>query len=208
LLDYLASRLVDSGWSLKRLHREIMLSAAYQLDSQAVPKNNEIDPDNRLVWRANTRRLDAESLRDSLLQATGELDLAVGGAPQKITSASNRRRTVYGFVSRRKLDGTLALFDFPNPNLTSEKRSVTITPPQQLFLLNGEFAMDRAQRLALAAKSATADETVRKLYRSLFGRTPSAREIQLGAEFVQGKEDRWPLYAQALLNSNEFLFVH
>lgn len=212
LLDYLASRLVASGWSLKALHREILLSAAYQLDSrvdsQALAKNNEIDPDNRLLWRANTRRLDAESLRDSLLEATGELDLAVGGPPQKLTSNSNRRRTIYGFVSRRKLDGTLALFDFPNPNLTSEKRSVTITPPQQLFLLNGEFAMDRAQRLAAAAQSASGDETVRRLYRNLFGRAPTVRELQLGSDFVQGNPDRWPLYAQALLNSNEFLFVH
>jgi mono/diheme cytochrome c family protein len=208
LLDYLASKLVDSGWSLKALHREIMLSAAYQLGSQAVAKNMEVDPENRLLWRSNTRRLDAEALRDSLLRVSGELDLQAGGPPAKIDSASNRRRTVYGFVSRRKLDGTLALFDFPNPNLTAEKRSVTITPPQQLFLLNGEFAMNRAQRLADAAKSANAEETVRKLYRSVLGRAPSAHEIGLATQFVQGDAARWPLYAQALLNSNEFVFVN
>jgi len=208
LRDHLASKLIESGWSLKALHREIMLSAAYQLGSQAIAKNMEVDPDNRLLWRSNTRRLDAEALRDSLLMVTGELDSNAGGPPQKISDASNRRRTVYGFVSRRKLDGTLALFDFPNPNLTAEKRSVTITPPQQLFLLNGEFAMDRAQKLAAVTKSPAAEETVRKLYRRIFGRAPNAQEIAMAAQFIQNDDSRWPLYAQALLNSNEFVFVN
>ncbi|HUQ95135.1 MAG TPA: PSD1 and planctomycete cytochrome C domain-containing protein [Bryobacteraceae bacterium] len=207
LLDYLAAKFVENGWSLKALHREIMLTAAYQLDSQTVSGNEEVDPGNRLLWRANTRRLDAEALRDSLLKVSGELDLEAGGPPVQVSSSSNRRRTVYAFVSRRKLDGTLALFDFPNPNLTSEKRSVTITPPQQLFLLNGEFAMDRAQRLAANSKSDSAAETIQKLYRSVFGRAPSAQEIRLASTFVDGNSERWALYAQALLNSNEFLFI-
>jgi hypothetical protein len=139
---------------------------------------------------------------------SGELELQTGGPPEKLNVSINKRRTVYGFVSRRKLDGTLALFDFPNPNLTAEKRSVTITPPQQLFLLNGEFAMDRAQRLAAAAKSSSTDETVRKLYRAIFGRMPSTQELGLATQFVQNDQARWPLYAQALLNSNEFVFVN
>ena len=200
VLDYLATKLVDSGWSLKAIHREIMLSAAYQLSSTKVTANLDIDPDNRLLWRANIRRLDAEALRDSLLAVTGELDLGVGGPPVRLTDARNHRRSVYGFVSRRKLDGTLSLFDFPNPNLTSDKRSVTITPPQQLFLLNGDFAMERAAKLG-------AVPDVNRLYRTVFGRLPAESEAKLAKDFL-AQGGTWAQYAQALLNTNEFVLIN
>ena len=205
LLDYLASRLVESGWSVKALHREIVLSAAYRASSQRIAANDEIDPENRLLWRAPVRRMDAESLRDSLLAVSGDLDLAVaGGPPQPLTDAANLRRTVYGSVSRRKLDPSLALFDFPNPNISSEKRAVTITPVQQLYFLNGDFMMERAARLSARVTGAPA-ERVRGLYRLVFGREPDARELRLGLDFLG--DGRGPLYAQALLDSNEFVFV-
>ena len=199
VLDYLAARFVESGWSAKAIHREIMLSSAYQLSSTKVTANLDTDPDNRLLWRANVRRLDAESLRDSLLAVTGELDIAVGGAPSKFSDPANKRRSVYGFISRRKLDGTMSLFDFPNPNLTSDKRSVTITPPQQLFLLNGDFAMDRAAKLAKT-------QDVKQLYRTVFGRLPGESELKLANEFLV--KGNWAQYAQALLNANEFLLIN
>ncbi len=199
VLDYLAARLVESGWSMKTIHREIMLSSVYQLSSTKVTANLDIDPDNRLMWRANIRRLDAEALRDSLLAVTGELNLAVGGPPVKISDPANKRRSVYGWVSRRKTDNTMSLFDFPNPNITSDKRSVTITPPQQLFLLNGEFAMDRAAKLA-------ATKDVKQLYRAVFGRLPSESEVKLANQFLAN--GNWPQYAQALLNTNEFVLIN
>ena len=199
VLDYLAARFVESGWSQKAIHREIMLSAAYQLSSTKVTSNLDTDPDNRLLWRANVRRLDAEALRDSLLAVTGELDLAAGGPPSKVSDPANKRRSVYGFVSRRKLDPSMALFDFPNPNLTADKRSDTITPPQQLFLLNGDFAMDRAQKLAKT-------QDVKQLYRTIYGRLPGESELKLAQEFL--KQGTWAQYTQALLNANEFVLIN
>ncbi len=147
LLDYLAARFVENGWSIKALHREIMLSAVYGLSSEDIPANNAVDPDNRLLWRANWQRMDAETLRDSLLFVAGNLDLQAGGPPAALED-KNKRRTVYGFVSRRKLDSMLALFDFPNPNNTSEQRVVTNVPLQRLFMMNSSFVEDQAAGLA------------------------------------------------------------
>jgi len=210
LLDYLAARLIENRWSLKAMHREIMLSAAYALSSEQVEKNFSVDPENRLLWRANLRRLDGEALRDSLLAVSGELDPAVGGPPLRLNDVKNARRTVYGFVSRWKLDSTLSLFDFPNPNTTAEKRLATITPPQQLYFLNGDFVWDRARALAgrVAGEGPDDDAKVRAAYRRIFARDPLPAELKLGLKFVQAGTDLWTQYARALLNSNEFLFVN
>jgi hypothetical protein len=210
LLDYLASRFIENGWSIKSLHREIMLSATYALSAEPSAKNMSIDPDNRLLWRANIQRLDAEALRDSLLFVSGELDLKAGGPPERLNDENNKRRTVYGFVSRNKLDGMLALFDFPNPNITSEKRNVTESPAQELFFLNSGFVERRAQALAHRL-SERPDELSRigNAYRILFGRAPAREELRLGENFLKANQsDGWRSYAQALLNSNEFLFVN
>ena len=187
---------------MKALHREILLSSTYRLSTERVAANQEIDPENRLLWRANMRRLDAEAMRDSLLAVTGELDATADGPPALFADPKNVRRTVYGLVSRRKLDGTLALFDFPNANATSEKRSVTITPTQQLYFLNSDFLMDRAKHLAAKVQD------VKGAYAAIFGRAPSAEEQRIGVEFVRKGRERWPLYVQALLTSNEFVFVN
>jgi hypothetical protein len=145
LLDYLASRFMESGWSMKALHREIMLSRTYALGTAHSAANFTADPENRLLWRANRRRLDAEALRDSILFAAGTLDASMGGIASPLNH-ENRRRTVYGFVSRRKLDGMLALFDFPNPNNMSEERTVTVGPMQRLYFLN----RDQVRKVNLA----------------------------------------------------------
>lgn len=209
LLDYLAAKFVEDGWSMKKLHRAIMLSATYQLSSDNAEKNFAADPDDRLLWRANRQRLDAEAMRDTLLAVTGELDPATGGKPLLLSEEADRRRSVYGFVSRRKLDGTLALFDYPNPNLTAEKRSTTATPLQQLFFLNSGFLEARAKALvAKVGSTGPVADRIRKVYRSLYGRDASAEEIRIGTEFVSDNKDAWVAYAEALLGSNELLFVN
>ena len=205
LLDQLASSFVAGGWSMKKLHREILLSETYQRSAEQNEKNFAADPDNRLLWRANRQRLDAESMRDTLLQLSGELDGAPGAKPLPLDQPENRKRSIYGFISRRKLDGTLALFDFPNPNLSAEKRIVTATPLQQLYFLNGEFLGARAEALAKKL-TGTPEERIRQAYRTVFGREATAAELQLGREFVAAGE--WRAYAQVLLSANELLFVN
>jgi len=124
---------MDSGWSLKTLHREIMLSATYQQSSAYRADGNEIDPENKLLWRMNRRRLEVEPWRDAMLAVTNELDRTVGGPPIDLGSGNNRRRTVYAFISRHQLNDLLRLFDFPDPNITSDRRSVATVPLQQRF---------------------------------------------------------------------------
>ena len=209
LLDYLAARFVEEGWSVKAMHREIMLSATYALSSAFSANNYEEDADNRLLWRARRRRLDAEALRDSMLYVSGNLDLTPGGQPDALDDAANRRRTVYGYVSRRRIDKVLGLFDFPNPNKTSPRRFGTNTPLQGLFLLNSEFVMRQAERLTdrLAREGTDEKDRIQRVYRLLYARGPTKAEIKLGRRFLSGDESRWPQYAQVLMTSNEFLYV-
>jgi hypothetical protein len=210
LLDYLAARLMEQGWSMKALHREMMLSAAYQLSSVRTEPNMTKDPDNVLVWHWSQRRLDVEPLRDTLLYVSGELDEEIGGKPGKLSDISFTRRTLYGSVSRRKLDGTLALFDFPNPVATSEQRIQTATPLQQLFFLNSEFIQKRAKALSARVGRLGDDDAarIRSAYRLLYQREAAAEEIRLGLEYLKSPGGTWPRYAQALLGSNELLFVN
>jgi mono/diheme cytochrome c family protein len=198
LLDYLATRLVESGWSLKAMHREMMLSKTYQLSSDATK-----DRDNRLLWRANVReRLDAEALRDSILAVAGTLDLTIGGAPKPL-SDSFTRRALYATVSRSKPDRTMALFDFPDPNASSEQRIVTVGPMQRLFFMNSPFVA--AQAKALGTRLAAIG--IEGAYELLYGRPATAEEVQLGQKFLGGDSTKWPRYAQVLLSAAEFSAV-
>jgi hypothetical protein len=231
LLDYLASRFIESGWSLKTMHREIMLSAVYQLSSVASDRQKALDGDNRLLARANRRRLDAEALRDTLLFVSGRLDESIGGPPVWLTenyatrkgpdgdwdkysqaaewiTGLRSRRTIYGYVSRRRPDQTMALFDFPNPSSTASQRFTTSTPLQRLFFLNSDFIARQAQGLAaVVAKEAAEEARIRRTYKILFGRDPAGKELVIGREFLAGRANAWPEYTQALLASNEFLYV-
>jgi len=147
-------------------------------------------------------------LRDTLLFVSGELEETSGGEAKALTDPENKRRVVYGFVSRRSLDRTLGLFDFPNPMTTSDRRIQTATPLQQLFFLNSTFVQDRARGLASRLQSAGDDRSrIRAAYRLLFQRLPDADEMQLGLQYLGSSRDPWPRYAQALLGSNELLFV-
>jgi hypothetical protein len=152
-----------------------------------------------------------------MLAVSGELDASVGGPSAELASPENRRRTLYAAVSRHNLDGLLRLFDFPDPNITSDKRAVTTVPLQQLFVLNSPFMERQAKALAarLTADPAESDETrITRAFLLLFGRPPRDPEVALGREFIAGESDdpkagpsRWQLYAQVLLGTNEFAFV-
>src|SRR5262249_29146449 len=125
LLDWLAVRFMEQGWSFKKTHREIMLSSVYQLAAERDEKNFAQDGDNRWLWRQNRRRLDVESWRDAMLAASGKLDPKLGGPTTNLAAADNNRRTVYAKISRHDLNSLLRLFDFPDANITSERRTET-----------------------------------------------------------------------------------
>ena len=151
LLDYLATRFIQDGWSVKKLHRLIMLSSAYQQTSDDRPDAEKLDPENRLVWRMNRRRLDFEALRDSLLAAAGQLDSTMGGHSVELsTPPFAKRRAVYGFIDRQNLPGVFRTFDFATPDTTSAQRHVTTVPQQALFMMNSPFVVEQAR--ALVAK--------------------------------------------------------
>jgi len=191
LLEYLASSFVKNGMSVKKLHREIMLSAVYQLGTEKNEANYAKDSGDRLYWRFNRRRLDAEELRDSVLSVAGNLDDAVGGPSEDLTPAY-KRRTVYGKVSRYKLDTFLQTFDFPPPNISAEKRFTTTVPLQRLFLMNSDFMQIEAEELAKrVAAEADNRARIRKMYELAYTRDPSEEEIQLGLDYLHsepGKE--------------------
>lgn len=220
LLDWLASQLIESGWSIKQLHRTIMLSAAYQMSSQFDAAAFGKDGDNELIWRMNPRRLDVEAWRDSVLAATGELDRALGG-PASDNILASRRRTLYTRVSRNgdrfQSDLFLRLFDFPMPRATIPKRTTSVVPQQFLFMMNSQFMVDRAKALSarLAGEADNDDERIQRAYRLLFGRPPTDEERQIATEYLTATPDaadkpplsRWQQYAQVLLSSNEFMYI-
>jgi mono/diheme cytochrome c family protein len=210
LLDYLAARFVADGWSVKKLHRQIMLSATYQLSSGHDERNAAIDADNRLLWRMNRRRLEVEPWRDAMLAVAGNLDATVGGPSKDLSAADNRRRTLYGSVSRHNLDPLLRLFDFPDPNLTGALRPVTSVPLQQLFVLNSPFVASQSKALAARVTAFESDEAarIRRAFGLLYGRPPTDREVKLGTDFLAAAgANAWEKYAQVLLAANEFAFV-
>jgi hypothetical protein len=209
LLDFLAARFVSEGWSLKKLHREIMLTATYALSDEMSERAYAEDPDNRLLWRYNRRRLDAESMRDSLLYVSGKLDLKEGGPAVRLDK-ENHRRTVYAFVSRRQLDPVLALFDFPNPNGTSEQRMQTTVPLQKLFFMNSPFVIEQSAALSarVAASASGEDQRITAAYRVVLQRDPTPEERKLAHEFIRGNAGAWPEYTQVLLSSNEFTYLN
>ena len=145
LLDYLASRFVAEGWSIKKLHRWILLSSTYQQSSEDRPDARAKDPENLLVWRMNRRRMDLEALRDSLLFVAGQLDETIGGpAVNIVTAPFSKRRTVYGLIERQNLPAFFRTFDFATPDGHSPQRFTTTVPQQALFLMNSPFVIEQA----------------------------------------------------------------
>jgi hypothetical protein len=216
LLDWLAATFMENGWSVKKLHRVIMLSNTYQQSSDVDEKRRSADPENRLLARANRQRLDFEALRDALLATSGRLDAKMGGPAVEITKAPfAARRTVYGFVDRQNLPGVFRTFDFASPDATVPQRFQTTVPQQALFLMNSPFVIEQAKAFAArpdVAKLATTEERIDRMYRLACGRPPVAEEIALAKRFLAtagtaNKLSPWELYAQVLLLANEFAFV-
>jgi len=223
LLEDLAARFVDNGWSLKWLHREILKSATYRQSSHFDEASFAIDPDNRWLWRMNRRRLDIEPWRDAMLTVAGSIDLTLGGPSLAADSPSNVRRTIYTTVHQRELTKMLQLHDFPDPSLHSPQRMDTTTPLQGLYVLNSPFMTAQATALVKRLwEEAPADDDarLRHAYRLVFGRQPSKNELSVASTYLRDVErecgeegddnatqSAWKLYAHALLGSNELLFV-
>ena len=214
LLDDLTARFIKGGWSLKALHREIVLSSTYRQSSRGDASARSADPENKWLGRAARRRLDVEAWRDAILQVSGSLDPTMGGPSGSLENAGFRRRTVYGKVSRQRVADVLRVFDFPDANRHGEGRDATTTPLQQLYFLNSPFLLANSERLADRNfdRQASPEEFVEALYRDALLREPSEEETRRAVDLVEaegGPESReaWAVLAQALLIGNEFLFV-
>ena len=223
LLDYLATEFMKNNWSTKWLHRLIMSSRTYQQTSAIRSDAHRSDPENRLVWRYNRRRLNFEAMRDSMLKVSNSLDLKMYGRPIDIIkkpTAMPGRRTIYGFIDRDNVAELLRTFDFANVDQSTPKRPNTTTPQQTLFMLNSPFLHECSKRLAalpVIVNGENAFAKVDALYRAVYQRNPSAEERTLAVQFIRdevrqlqaGNSKRSPLLklSQILLTSNEFMFV-
>jgi Protein of unknown function (DUF1553)/Protein of unknown function (DUF1549)/Planctomycete cytochrome C len=213
LLDHLASRFVDAGWSLKSLHRWIMLSSTYQQRSDDRSVARAHDPENTLYWRANRRRLDFEATRDTLLAVSGCLSGRIGGPPMPSLTGTEPRRTIYGFVDRLNLPGLYRTFDFPDPSTTSPRRDQTTVAPQALFLMNDPFMIYVSRSMLARPEIVLLRDTKRKveqLFRLIYGRTPSEEEFTAIREYLKEPTSdprRWQSFVQATMMANEFVFV-
>ena len=217
LLTDLTHRFIQHGWSIKRLHREIMQSAAYRQSSDSIPAQHAVDPDNRWYWRMSRRRLDVEAWRDAMLDVCGNLDSSMGGPALNLTDAANHRRTLYGSIDRYDINDMLRLHDFPDAFTHSPSREPTTTALQQLFVLNSPFLERQSSALAARVSSddpAAVNDQIRSVYLLLFSRPPNESELRLGVAFLSAGNpeqapppELWREYAQVLLGSNEFLFV-
>ncbi|MBI2808455.1 MAG: PSD1 domain-containing protein [Planctomycetes bacterium] len=220
LLDFLAATFMENGWSIKKLHKLILTSKTYQLSSAANARARAIDADNRLLTRANRRRLDFEALRDSLLAVSGQLDLKMGGAGVDITRAPwSKRRTLYAYVDRQNLPGVFRTFDFASPDSSNPQRFQTTVPQQALYLLNHPFVHEQVRALLKRPELEHVKdgaEKIQHLTRIVHGRSANVEEIRIGLQFLKTAAGisgptrgmtPWERYTQALLLTNEFVFV-
>ncbi len=218
LLDALAASFMEQGWSIKNLHRQIVLSNTYQQASADRPECQSVDPENRLLWKFNRQRLDLEALRDALLSTSGRLDSKVGGPSINMLAVpAVPRRTVYASIDRLALPSLFRTFDFPSPDTTTPQRDNTTVAPQALFMMNHPFALESAQYLIARREVTGAADfatKVTKLYELVLSRGPSAGERKFAEEFFTGPDQKiqetpenWTMFAQALLMTNEFAFI-
>jgi hypothetical protein len=223
LLDWLAADFIRSGWSVKHLHRTMLLTRAFQQSSMVNAKSSKaasLDPENKLLSRFPRRRLDFEAMRDSLLFISGQLDPAICGRSVDMTAQPlNRRRTVYGLVDRQDLPATFRAFDFAVPDQCAERRPRTTVPQQALYALNSPFVMEQARALTARPEIASLEipeQRAQALYRRVLGRSPTQAETRSALRFVESAQADtvpekglapWEQFAQILMISNEAVFV-
>jgi cytochrome c553 len=214
LLDWLAHDFVEHGWSLKRLHRQILLSSTWQMSSRFDKEKFTVDGDNNFLWRMNPRRLEVEAWRDSLLAVTGELDQKVGGKPDGEILRS-KRRTLYATISRTgdrfESDAFLRLFDFPAAVSTSASRPTSTVPQQYLFMMNSPFMNERARTLGdhMNGLKEPISDRIKKAYQQLYSRYPDPAETELGEQWLgdNPSSESWHQYAQVLLSAHELIQI-
>ena len=201
-------------WSIKRLHRRVMLSSTYRQHSQERADGRTLDPENTLYWRMNRRRLDFEATRNALLAVSGRLRGVIGGPPMpSLTGTASDRRTLYGFIDRLNLPGVYRTFDFPDPTTTSPRRDQTTVAPQALFLMNHPFVIDAARGLLSRPEIAAESQVDSRSGNSIAGST-AARRVTRTWRWL---ERSWAATAatpvagnplgRRLLMANEFVFV-
>jgi len=198
LLDWLADDFTKNGWTLKRMHRQVMLSSAYRQDSNPnlnplVARKGPVDPlkidaANRLLWRGNLRRLDFESIRDSMILLTGKMSPTVGGQPANITDEPySYRRSLYGYVDRLRLNDTLSQFDYADPDMANSKRGSTIVPQQALFFMNNPLSVEVARAVAArpdVVKAFSEDARINAMFMAIFQRRATSNEIRAARDFL------------------------
>lgn len=227
LLDWLTSEFVAQGWSVKKLHRQIMLSAAYQRASDGSDANQLIDANNHFLWRMNRQRIDGETLRDSMLAASGVLNMKMGGRPvipplsseeytvmwsrsqwpEALDPREHTRRSVYLYVKRTFPLPMLSTFDVPDTSLSCSRRDSTTVAPQALTLINGEFSLKQAARLAERARGLDAADPLTALWRLALGRVPTTAEKARAQAMVQADAQGLERLALVIFNMNEFLYI-
>ncbi|MCB1120424.1 MAG: DUF1549 domain-containing protein [Verrucomicrobiae bacterium] len=227
LLNWLAATFIESEWSTKAIHRLIVLSKTYRQSSSPATRSVEVDPSNTLWHHYPKQRLDFESMRDTVLAVAGNLDRTMGGLQVDITDPTTNRRTVYAYIDRRDVPGLFRTFDHPSPEATSPGRFETVVPQQALFMMNSPFVIHQARHLAgrLEAEAGSDPQAkIERCYEILFQRPASPEEVQAGIEFIEefqaekpapleeGEEsqealNKWELYSQVLLLSNELMFL-
>lgn len=217
LLDHLARQLIDGGWKMKRLHREIMLSATYRQATDFDESRATIDRENLMLWRMSPQRLEAEPIRDSLLAVSGQLDPTMFGAgtlDQNMT-----RRSIYFFIKRSQLIPMMMLFDWPEHLVSIGQRSNTTVAPQALLLMNSPQGRRYATGLVERLDRSTREISIAQAYRLCFGRTPSDSELSVANRFLMAQELQYQAanhlhpeqtalidLCQALLASSEFVY--
>ena len=213
LLDYLAARFIESGWSVKAMHRLIMLSSVYQQTSVSNPAGLATDPENRLLWRSHRRRLEAEAFRDNLFAVAGRLDWTPGGPGFQDVMTPRRGLYMMSVRTGTKTAEFGPLFDAPDCSGIVERRNESIVAPQALFFLNdplvSSLADSLAERVAMEANPGSDGDRIRRLYAITLGRLPTDEEFEIGMSLLADatQPDRWASYCRLILSTNEFMFV-
>ena len=234
LLDWLALRFVEQGWSIKSMHRMIMLSSAYQMSSDYDAKAAEVDPENSLLWRMPRRRLEAEAIRDGIMSVSGALTFDMGGSMltykdrQYVANTAKGGdvdydrpiRAVYIPVVRSSMYDVFQAFDLPDPSTSNGDRDSTVVAPQALFMMNSSVMLKHSRKMAeslLARADLTTISAIREAYERALSRPPTPQEIDQALTFVARMETRmegrsrtkaWQSFCKSLLASNEFVYVN